>query len=120
MSAIRHGCDRLRGNKSAGAFDAASEAVQAVVVELKQRCERAAESGQAPDIATHIDRLVNEWHEEALRCRREKRQLSYHAKDNERNEDRLLRGHEEVRAGLWRTLHSMRNVESSGVLKLDE
>ena len=120
VSAIRHGCDRLRGNKSAGEFDADSEAVQAVVAELKQRCERAAGPGQAADIATHIDRLANEWHEEALRCRREKRQLSYRANDNERNEDRLLRGHDEVRAGLWRTLHSMRNVESSGALKLDE
>ena len=120
VSAIRHGCDRLRGNKSAGEFDVDSEAVQVVVAELKQRCERAAESGQAADIATHIDRLVHEWHEEALRCRRDKRQLSYHAKESERNEDRLLRGHDEVRAGLWRTLHSMRNVESSGVLKLNE
>ena len=120
VSAIRHGCDRLRGNKSAGAFDAASEAVQAVVAELKQRCERAAGPGHATDIATHIDHLVDEWHEEASRCRRDKRQLSYQAKDNERNEDRLLRGYDEVRAGLWRTLHSMRNVESSGVLKLDE
>ena len=120
VSVIRHGCDRLSGNKSAGEFDMDSEAVQAVVAELKRRCERAADSGQAADIATHIDRLVNEWHEEALRCRRDKRQLSYHAKDNERNEDRLLRGHDEVRAGLWRTLHSMRNVESSGVLKLNE
>ena len=120
VSAIRHGCDRLSGNKSAGEFDMDSEAVQAVVAELKQRCERAAESGQAADIATHIDRLVHEWHEEALRCRIDKRQLSYQAKDNERNEDRLLRGHDEVRAGLWRTLHSMRNVESSGVLKLNE
>ena len=120
VSAIRHGCDRLSGNKSAGAFDVNSEAVQAVVAELKQRCERATGPGEAADIAAHIDRLANEWHEETLRCRGEKRQLSYHAKDNERNEDRLLRGHDEVRAGLWRTLHSMRNVESSGVLKLDE
>ncbi len=118
--AIRHGCDRLRGNRSAGAFEADSEAVQAVVAELKQRCVQAAESGQAADVSTHIDRLVDEWQEEASRCRRDKRQLSYQAKDNERNEDRLLRGHDEVRAGLWRTLHSMRNVESSGVLKLDE
>ena len=120
VSAIRHACDRLRGNKSAGAFDPDSEVVQAVVAELKQRCERAAESGQAADIAAHIDRLVDEWHEEASRCRRDKRQLSYQAKDNERSEDRLLRGHDEVRAGLWRTLHSMRNVESTGALKLDE
>lgn len=120
VSAVRHGCDHLGGNKSAGAFDVDSEAVQAVVDELKRRCERAAEPAQAADIAAHIDRLANEWHEEALRCRSEKRQLSYYAKDNERNEDRLLRGHDEVRAGLWRTLHSMRNVESSGVLKLDE
>ena len=97
-----------------------SEAVQAVVGELKRRCEKAAGSGQAADITAHIDRLADEWHEEARRCREAKRQLSYRARDNERNEDRLLRGHDEVRAGLWRTLHSMRNVESSGALKLDE
>ena len=118
--AVRHGCDRLSGNKSAGEFDGASEAVQAVVAALKQRCERAAESGQAADISTHIDRLVDEWQEEASRCRRDKVQLSYQARDNVKNEARLLRGHEEVRAGLWRTLHSMRNVESSGALRLYE
>ena len=118
--AVRHGCDRLSGNKSAGEFDGASEAVQTVVAGLKQRCERAAEPGQAADIVTHIDRLVNEWQEEASRCRRDKVQLSYQAKDGVKNEDRLLRGHEEVRAGLWRTLHSMRNVESSGALRLYE
>jgi len=120
VSAVRHGCDRLSGNKSAGAFDGASEAVQAVVAALKQRCERAAESGQAVDISTHVDRLVDEWQEEASRCRRDKVQLSYQAKDNVKNEARLLRGHDEVRPGLWRTLHSMRNVESSGALKLEE
>ena len=59
VSAVRHGCDRLRGNRSAGRVRRALRTpCKAVVAELKQRCERAAESGQAADIAAHIDRLV--------------------------------------------------------------
>ena len=117
--ALRHGCDQLRENGSAGRFDRESPEVQAVVAELKRRCTRAAaEDGQAFATAAHLDRLVGQWHDEARRCAADRRQLDYQARDNERNADRLLYGHGESRPGLWRTLRSMRNVESTGMLKL--
>ena len=141
--ALRHACDHLRGNKSAGAFDRHSPQVEAVVAELKRRCQRAAtepgracdtdshidrmadravggpdESGPARDTDAHIDRLVEDWHDEARRCEEGRRQLSYQAPDKERSADRLLYGHGASRRGLWPTLRSMRNVESTGMLKL--
>ena len=118
--ALRHGCDHLRENASAGRFDRDSSEVAAVVAELKRRCTRAAEDGQAFETAAHVDRLARQWHDEARRCAADRRQLSYEARDREKNADRLLCGHGEARSGLWRTLHSMRNVESTGMLKLHE
>ena len=117
--ALRHGCDHLRENASAGRFDRESPEVAAVVAELKRRCARAAaEDGQAFETVAHLDRLVSRWHDEARRCADDRRQLNYEARDREKNADRLLYGHGESRPGLWRTLHSMRNVESTGMLKL--
>ena len=118
--ALRHGCDHLRENASAGRFDRESPEVAAVVAELKRRCTRAAQDGQAFETAAHLDRLAGQWHDEARRCEADRRQLNYEARDREKNADRLLCGHGESRPGLWRTLHSMRNVESTGMLKLHE
>ncbi len=117
--ALRHACDHLRENQSAGRFDRHSPEVEAVVVELKRRCRRAAaEPGQARDTDSHIEHLVEQWHDEARRCEEGRRQLRYQVPNNERNADRLLYGHGESRRGLWPTLRSMRNVESTGTLKL--
>ena len=89
--------------------------------ELKQRCERAAaEPGQGRATASHIDRLVGQWHDEARRCGQERRQLVYQSPARERNTDRLLYTHGESRPGLWATLHSMRNVEGTGSLKVHD
>ena len=119
--ALRHGCDDLRENASAGRFDRDSPEVEAVVAELKRRCTRAAaEDGQAFETVAHLDRLVGQWHDEAQRCAADRRQLNYQTPGNEKNADRLLCGHGESRPGLWRTLHSMRNVESTGMLKLHD
>ena len=119
--ALRHGCDDLRENASAGRFDRDSPAVEAVVAELKRRCTRAAaEDGQAFETVAHLDRLVGQWHDEAQRCAADRRQLNYQTPGKEKNADRLLCGHGESRPGLWRTLHSMRNVESTGMLKLHD
>ena len=119
--ALRHGCDHLRENASAGRFDRDSPEVEAVVAELKRRCTRAAaEDGQAFETVAHLDRLVGQWHDEAQRCAADRRQLNYQTPGNEKNADRLLCGHGESRPGLWRTLHSMRNVESTGMLKLHD
>ena len=119
--ALRHSCGHLRGNKSAGSFDRISSEAAAVMDELKRRCERAAGgSGLGPDTAAHVDRLAREWHDEARRCELEKRQLCYESNDNEKNAERLLYTHGDQRPGLWATLHSMRNVEGSGSLKVHD
>ena len=119
--AIRHVCAGLRSNKSAGDFDRESSEVMAVIAELKRRCERAAaQTAQGRDTASHLDRLAGQWHDEARRCEQERRQLSYEARSNDRTADRLLYTHGEPRPGLWATLHSMRNVEGTGSLKVHD
>ena len=119
--AIRHVCAELRSNKSAGAFDRDSAEVRAVIAELERRCERAATgTGQGPDVAAHVERLAGEWHDEAQRCEEGSRQLNYDAPAHERNAARLLYTHGESRPGLWATLHSMRNVEGTGSLRVHD
>ena len=117
--ALRHTGAGLRDNDSAGSFDPEAGEVKSVVGELKRRCVLAAGEEPTGQTSRHIDALVEEWREEAQRCRLERRQLNYQAWDRERNAERLLRGHDESRRGLWRTLHSMRNVESSGMFRVD-
>ncbi len=117
--AIRHTCDDLRRNRSAENFNRESSQVKAAIAELKRRCERAASEGErARDIASHLDRLVGQWHDEARRCEQERRQLNYQTPSTERNSDRLLYTHGEARPDLWATLHSMRNVEGTGALRV--
>ena len=119
--AIRHACTELQANKSAGKFNRESEEVKTVVAEFKQRCGRAAaEKAQGSDTVSHIDSLVSEWHDEARRCEQERRELCYKTYANEKNADRLLYSHGELRRGLWATLNSMRNVEGPGVLKIHD
>ena len=119
--AVRHACAALRGNQSAGSFERNAPEVRAVVDELARRCERAAAGGgQGRAVSAHLDRLAEEWHGEARRCEAERRQLAYDAKDDERNADRLLYTHGDLRRGLWATLHSMRNVEGAGSLKVHD
>ena len=119
--AVRHACEGLRGNTSAGDFDRESPEVGAVLAELGRRCERAAaESTQGRDTVAHLERLIAQWHDEARRCEQERRQLSYAARSDERNADRLLYTHGESRPGLWATLHSMRNVEGTGSLRVHD
>ena len=119
--ALRHVCCDLRANAAAGKFDRDAPEVRAVITELKRRCTRAAaETGQESDTERHIERLAGEWHDEARRCEQDRRHLRYQAPSHERNADRLLYTHGEERRGLWATLHSMRNVESSGALKVHD
>ena len=118
--AIRHSIPDLRGSSSAGGFDRELPKVRTVLSQLKRRCENAAEPSQRRDIWSHIERLAEQWHDEAHRCERERRQLNYQAPNNVRNADRLLYTHGESRPGLWPTLHSMRNVEAEGSLKLHD
>ena len=119
--ALRHTCASLRDDASAGSFDQDDPEVRVVIEELERRCERAACDGRlGPDIATHLARLAGQWHDEARRCEQARRQLKYQARSDERNADRLLYTHGESRPGLWPTLHSMRNVEGTGTLKVHD
>ncbi|MDE0040297.1 MAG: helicase [Gammaproteobacteria bacterium] len=117
--AVRHACADLRGNESAGLFDRNAPDVRKVIADFKRRCANAVDSEQLPDLAAHVDSLVDEWHDEAFRCKADKRALHYRAPPRERNAERLLYGHGDThRSGLWMTLQSMRNVESEGVLRM--
>ena len=119
--AIRHTCTELQANKSAGKFNRESEEVKTVIEEFKRRCERAAaEKTQGRDTVSHIDSLVEQWHDEARRCEQGRRELRYTTRNNEKNADRLLYTHGEPRRGLWATLNSMRNVEGSGSLRIHD
>lgn len=117
--AVRHACDSLRASKSAGSFDRNAPDVRKVVADLKLRCGDALDHGHPGETARHIDSLVGEWHDEALRCATDKVGLHYQNPARDRNAERLLYDHGETgRRGLWMTLQSMRNVESEGVLKV--
>ncbi len=113
--ALRHGCDGLAANRAAGNFDSGLPDVRRVVDEFKRRAERACPE-KAVEASEDVDRLLEQWHQEAARCRASARGLHYQAKD--KAFDRLLRGFEDGwgAPGLWPTLHSMRNVESPAVL----
>ena len=76
--------------------------------------------GQGTETMAHLERLAAEWHDEARRCEEDRRQLSFRAPEHTRNADRLLYAHGESRPGLWATLHSMRNVEGTGTLKVQD
>ena len=115
--ALRQGCDDLTANVAAGRFRRDVAQVQAVVEALKRRCRRAA-GDAADDTVRHLDRLVDEWHDEAARCRRENRGLHYDCRDE--SADRLLGAFDGVRPGRWSTLNSMRNVEDTTLLSVRE
>ena len=114
VTALRHGCNGLTANATAGRFDKDEAPVQTVVDALKRRCRRA-DAAAAEETAGHLERLVDEWQAAAARCRRDKRGLHYHCRDNAA--DRLLGEFEGPRPGLWKTLHSMRNIEDTAVLR---
>ena len=113
--AIRHAGPNLLGNKQAGKFDPPTDYVKKVTHVLKLRC-RNADSERSMETAIHIDRLIDQWRVEVIRCAEAKRQLNYESRDN--NAERLLYNHDDVVKGLWATLQSMRNVENTALLKL--
>ncbi len=112
--ALRHGGGELTANAAAAWFDKGDARVRAVVDALKRRCRRA-DPDAADDTARHLDRLVDEWHDEATRCARERRGLQYDCRDNAA--DRLLGAFDDERPARWKTLHSMRNIEDTAVLR---
>ncbi|GHU12581.1 DNA helicase [Betaproteobacteria bacterium] len=114
--AIRHSGGHLRSNNKAGQFDSGDDYVKKVVEILKRRCKRA-DPQRATETAAHIERLVEQWHTEAVVCKESRRQLNYHERGNVNNANRLLYNHDDQIKGLWATLQSMRNVEDASLLK---
>ena len=84
---------------------------------LTSRCRRA-DPIHAKEVDNHLQSLVEQWKNEALRCRQQKRRLDYQAPGNNNATDRLLYTHGDRIQGLWSTLQSMRNVEKTALLKL--
>ena len=113
--ALRHSCNALAPNDTAGYFDPEMPEVRKVVAELKCRVQRACPE-KATETSEDLDRLVQTWAAEAERNRQGAKGLHY--KSNDQAYARLLYAHEDGNSspGLWPTLNSMRNVESPAAL----
>lgn len=117
--AIRHAFPQLNENALAGKFNPDAGEVKEIIDTLKTRCTNAASDVRADELTKHIDSIVSQWSDEVRRCEDQKRQLNYYSQDKKFNAERLLFSHGEKNPGLWLTLHSMRNVEDSGMFKID-
>lgn len=113
--ALRYAVPFLSANSQAGAFDRNNPEVQRVVQQLIRRCG-ASDPSRAHEIQAHIHELVEQWHDYAQRSTRDKRALYYKVASAERQARRLLYQHGDKIQGLWLTLQSMRNVESTGLI----
>ena len=116
--ALRHTCNALWRNKTAGEICVDDPQVREVVDTLKRRFRDAASGEGLNNMLRHLDKHLLDWGDHAQFCRSSMRALHYDAKD--RSADSLLCSHDNTdKGGLWPTMHSMRNVESTGVLKED-
>lgn len=115
--AMRHSDIGLLSNESAGEFDMENDLVKKVIKEMKIRCRLAI--GNSAEVVKktneHIDKLVRQWSSESSYCKTNRAKLVYNSKD--RGMNNLICNFEE-KNGLWQTLQSMRNVESSALVKL--
>jgi len=115
--AIRHSGIGMLHNDEAGNFDKDNDSIRKVIKEMKIRCKLAIGNNKEMIKKTneHIDSLVSEWDNEVQYCEKNKIKLVYNS--NDRNFNNVICNFE-TENGLWQTLQSMRNVESSALLKL--
>lgn len=115
--AIRHSGIGILHNDMAGDFNKENDLVRKVIKEMKIRCKLAIGNNKDAVKKTneHIDSLVLEWANEVEYCKKNKIKLVYNS--NDRNFNNVICNFE-TENGLWQTLQSMRNVESSALLKL--
>jgi len=115
--AMRHSAIGLLSNENAGEFDRENTLVKKVIKEMKIRCKLAIGNNREVSKKTneHIDKLVTEWSSESQYCHSNRIKLVYNSTD--RGMNNLICNFEE-KDGLWETLQSMRNVESSALVKL--
>ncbi len=116
--AIRHGDVGLLGNDTAELFDPEKDEIKKLIKEMKYRVSLAMDDEEKINqVHEHIDKLIKDWHDEAKYSERNKRNLKYYSKKNDKSFDNLLRNFDDDR-GLWPTLQSMRNVENVALMKL--
>ena len=90
--------------------------IKKVMKEMKIRCKLAIGNKKEMIKKTdeHINLLMVEWDNEVQYCKKNKTKLVYNS--NDRNFNNVICNFE-TENGLWQTLQSMRNVESSALLK---
>ncbi|WP_206171439.1 helicase-related protein [Thiorhodococcus mannitoliphagus] len=115
--AVRHANDDLTANERAQAFDPGRPETGKVIEELIKRC-RCADPGRGDETAAHIRRLVEHWADTARRAGEQQQRLVYAGPDRDRRDLRLLYSHDARVPGEWVTLHNMRNVENTALIKI--
>lgn len=118
VSVMRHGTKQVR---EASDFSWESTEVQRALNVLKKRCfatgdREETEQELAAAISRHIDDLAREWLLEAEQGKEDRRGLKYYAA-NDRAYDSLLCNYDDTISGLWPTMQSMRNVESTALIE---
>lgn len=114
--ALRYGIAGLLKNDAAINLNIEDGATQQLIEIFIQRCTTA-DLSRAKEIRQHVHELLLAWQTHAERCQITKRALHYQVPRKDKGADRLLYAHEDDVTGLWSTLQSMRNVESTGLLK---
>lgn len=114
---MRHSDIGLLGNDKAGEFNKDSDVVKKVIKEMKIRCKFAIGKNKeiVKKVDSHIDKLLIEWDSEAQYCKNKSIQFVYNS--TTRGSNNLICNFED-KNGLWKTLQSMRNVESSALVKM--
>ena len=115
--AVRHGCPDLAANEHAGAFDPDRPEIARLIQELARRCRRA-DPSRGDETAAHLAELARQWADQAAAARAQRQRLVYAGSDSDRRDLRLLCGHDDRVTGLWPTLHSMRNVENTALVRV--
>ena len=108
----------MPGKRHRGKFDASNESVQELINAFKRRVNLACSSPQEADASEKdVEKLLDELQQEVDRCKTQHLNLRYNSRDN--SSESILRSFDNPRdSGLWKTLNSMRNVESSALLEL--
>ena len=115
--AVRHSGGGLTANARAGYFDPTDPAVAKIIDALTLRCRRA-DPDRVEATTEHIRQLAGQWADACQRCREQHQRLVYSGRDSDRRDQRLLYSHEDRVKGLWPTLHNMRNVEHTALVKI--
>jgi ATP-dependent helicase YprA (DUF1998 family) len=113
--AVRHGGDDLTANDRAQAFSPEEPETGKLIEELIARC-RGADLGRGDETTAHIRRLVAHWADIAKRASEQRQRLVYSGRD--RRDLHLLYSHGDKVKGEWITLHNMRNVENTSLIKI--